>query len=279
MQIRTLTAQYTDDLLKAINNAFADYIVPYQLNIEQLMAKVVSENIQLELSLGVFEEENLIAFMMHGVREQNGRTVMYNAGTGVLPEYRRQGLVSKMYNYILSILKESQAEKIVLEVIESNQSAIRAYEKNGFAITRKLLCFGGEIQTNVTSNTCSIQILDNLSYDVFQSFWDVKPSWQSDNPSMDVMKPEAFGAFVNDKLVGYILFNPINKRLYQIAVAPAYRRKGIGTQLLARIQQQIPQENVQFNNIDVRAENLKSFLEKHGLANIINQFEMVKELK
>lgn len=278
MKIHTLKIEDREDLLEAINTAFADYIVPYQLNKEQLMAKIASENIQMEKSVGVFEEGSLIAFMMHGVREQDGHTVIYNAGTGVLPEYRGQGLVSKMYDYILPYLKECQVKKIVLEVIETNQSAIRAYEKNGFSVKRKLLCFAGKIQTNTMSNIASIQVIDNFSFDVFESFWDVRPSWQSDSPSMDVLKPEALGAFVNNELIGYLLFNPANRRLYQIAIIPTYRRKGIGTQLLARIQQQIAEEKVQFNNVDEGAENLKLFLEKQGLIHVINQLEMIKML-
>lgn len=278
MQIRTLTIEYREALLGAINTAFADYIVPYQLNKEQLMAKIASENIQMEKSVGIFAEGNLIAFMMHGVREQNGNKVIYNAGTGVLPEYRGQGLVSKMYDYILPYLKECQVKKIVLEVIETNQSAIRAYEKNGFSIKRKLLCFAGRIQTNVDSNIASIQIIDNLSFDVFESFWDVRPSWQSDSPSMDILKPEALGAFVKNELIGYLFFNLANRRLYQIAISPAYRRKGVGTQLLASIQQQITEEKVQLNNVDEGAKNLILFLKRRGLTTVINQLEMVKEL-
>jgi ribosomal protein S18 acetylase RimI-like enzyme len=278
MQIRTLTTQHIDDLLEAFNDAFADYMVPFELDAEQLLFKIASENIQLEWSVGFFEKEKLIAFMMHGVRVQSGKTVLYNAGTGVLPEYRGQGLVGKMYNYIRPFLRTNQVEEIVLEVIENNQSAIRAYEKIGFVKKRKLWCFAGEIHTTETAPIASIQTLADFPYNGFQSFWDVIPSWQSDGPSMEVVQPQAFGAFVNDKLVGYLLFNPLNRRLYQIAVAPAYRRKRIGTQLLACIQQKMPQEKVQFNNVDEEAENLQLFLKKRGMINIINQLEMVKEL-
>ena len=278
MQIQTLEAVDTVDLLIAINHSFADYIIPYQLDKEQLMAKIASENIQLENSVGVFNGKNIVAFVMHGVREQNGHMVTYNAGTGVLPAYRGQGLVSKMYNYILPYLKEAQVKRIVLEVIHTNQPAIRVYEKNGFIAKRKLLCFAGKIQPKAISNIASIRTIDLSSFDVFESFWDVKPSWQSDSPSMAIVQPNAFGAFIQDKLIGYVLFNPINKRLYQIAVAPSFRRKGIGTQLLAHIQQQIPQEIVQFNNVDESAENLKLFLEKQSLTHVINQLEMIKEL-
>lgn len=51
VQIRKLTEQDFPDLLNVINAAFADYIVPYQLNTEQLQFKMASENILLEWSV------------------------------------------------------------------------------------------------------------------------------------------------------------------------------------------------------------------------------------
>lgn len=278
MQLRRLTEQDTPDLLNTLNGAFADYIVPFQLNAEQLQFKMTSENIIPEWSVGVFEAERLIAFIMHGVRKEDGKIIVYNAGTGVLPEYRGKGLVSKMYDYIQPFFEENQVHQLVLEVIESNQPAIRAYEKNGFAIRRKLLCFGGKLQTIPRINLVSIEPLHEFLWEDFQSFWDICPSWQSAVPSMDAAKPAAFGAFIDSELVGYILFNPTNKRIYQIAVALQHRRKGIGTQLLEKIQQQLAAEKVQFNNIDEASESLKLFLEKQGLATAINQFEMTKNL-
>jgi ribosomal protein S18 acetylase RimI-like enzyme len=220
----------------------------------------------------------MIAFIMHGVRTIDGKTVVYNAGTGVLPDYRGQGLVGKMYNYLQPFLKDYQVSQLVLEVIESNRSAIRAYEKNGFVIHRKLLCFGGTLQTTPRLNTASVKPLEKFLWKDFQSFWDILPSWQSAVPSMDAAQPAALGAFVGSELAGYVLFNPANKRMYQIAVAPQHRRTGIGTQLLAEVQQQLSNEKVQINNVDEAAENLKLFLEKQGLTNDINQFEMTKKL-
>ena len=277
MLIRHLTEKDTPDLLNTLNHAFADYIVPFQLNAEQLQFKIRSENIVFHWSTGVFDSERLVAFIMHGVRKENGKTVVYNAGTGVLPEYRGKGLVGKMYDFIQPFFK-NKVNELVLEVIEKNQSAIRAYEKNGFTIRRKLLCFGGELKKISHQSAASIEPLHELLWEDLQLFWDISPSWQTAIPSMDIAQPTAFGAFIDSELVGYVLFNPFNKRICHIAVAAQYRRKGIGTQLLAEVQKQLPNEKLQFNNIDEAAENLKSFLEKLGLANNINQFEMSKNL-
>lgn len=278
MQIRKLVAQDTSDLLKAVNDAFADYIVPFQLNAAQLQLKIAAENIILEWSAGVFEAGKLIGFIMHGVRTIAGKTVVYNSGTGVLPEYRGQGLVGKMYDYMQPFFEENKVQQLVLEVIEGNRSAIRAYEKNGFSIQRKLLCFDGELQMKPQSGVASVQPLPGFLWEDFQSFWDITPSWQNAISSMDIAKPMALGAFMDTELAGYVLFNPVSKRIYQIAVALRHRRKGIATQLVAAVQQQVPNEKIQLNNMDEAAENLKLFLEKQGLTNNINQFEMVKIL-
>lgn len=278
MHIRRLTQQDKTALLKTFNDAFADYIVPFKLNEEQLEFKITQENIQLEWSIGVFEEEKLVAFIMHGVREINGKKSFYNAGTGIIPKHRGQGLIGIMYDYILPYLKEEQADKIILEVIENNLPAIRSYEKNGFVVNRKLLCFGGEIKTNTINNTVKFKELESFQWNILQTFWDVFPSWQNDTLSLETVKQESFGAFINDELVGYIIFNSKSKKISQIAVAPNFRRRGIGTQLMEQVEKRFLKEEARINNIDERAQSVKLFFEKQELVNRINQYEMIKVL-
>ncbi|WP_240966328.1 GNAT family N-acetyltransferase [Pseudoflavitalea sp. G-6-1-2] len=274
MLIRNLTVQDTGNLLLAINGAFADYVVPYQLNTDQLQLKMASEHIQLELSAGVFEQNRMVATMMHGLRAINGSKIVYNAGTGVLPEFRGQGLVGKMYEYLLPLMKQQQVDEMKLEVIERNQSAIRAYEKNEFMICRKFLCFAGEIKTDDHSKVADIRPLKDYSWTLLQSFWDIEPSWQNAHQSIEIIQPKALGAYIDDVLVGYVIFNPGNNRVYQLAVSKDHRRKGIATQLFAEMRQQMPQAKAQMNNVDEVGEELSWFLKKQGLVNFINQFEM-----
>lgn len=278
MKIRQLTQSDIPQLLQTINGAFKDYIVPFQLDIEQLRQKISMEDIQLTWSVAAFAENRLVAFMMHGLREIDRQLVVYNGGTGVLPEFRGHGLVGKMYHYLIPFFKENKVRQVVLEAIESNGAAIRAYEKSGFSINRQLLCFSGAIQPARVSDVARIQPLSNFSWQEFQSFWDILPSWQSAAKSMDRLQPSALGAYIDDKLAGYILFNPGNKRIYQVAVAPDYRRKGVGTQLFQTLKEEMSAEKISFNNVDAKAEDVKLFLEKQGLVNGINQVEMIKLL-
>lgn len=278
MNIRILNQNDTPILLKTINAAFADYIVPFQLTEAQLQSKITSENILLDWSIGVFHEDEMVAFIMHGVRNENRKAKVYNAGTGVIPTHRGKALVGKMYDFIQDFFVNNNANQLVLEVIEGNNSAIRAYEKNGFEINRKLLCFSGILDVKLNANIAEIRILNDINWDEAQNFWDISPSWQNSNESMKMAKPTALGAFVNDHLVGYVLFNSTNKRVYQIAVAKDFRRKEIGKQLLAEVQNQLSVEKLQINNVDEACESLKLFFEGLGLKNDINQFEMTKDL-
>ena len=278
MEIRRLTDKDAPALLDAVNGAFADYIVPFQLDAEQLQFKMMSEDVLPEYSAGVFDAGRMVAFIMHGFRAGSAKKIVYNAGTGTLPAYRGKGLVSKMYDYLLPFLKEQQIDQLVLEVIEENQRAIHAYNKNGFSIRRKLLCFGGTLQVSSTPGVYTTRPLDTLDRDVLRSFWDIEPAWQNAMATMDNIKPKAIGAFAGDELIGYILFNPDRNRLYQLAVAPRYRGRRVAAQLLYHLQQELPQQKIQWNNLDEAATGLKLFLQKQGLVNEINQFEMIRNL-
>lgn len=277
-RIRQLTQSDLPELLQTINRAFVDYIVPFQLDMEQLRQKIRAEDIDLAWSVGTFIAGKFVAFMLHGVRELDHQRVVYNGGTGVLPGFRGLGLVGKMYDYLVPFLNQHQVKRIVLEAIESNQSAIRAYQKSGFSINRKLLCFTGVIQSEKVENVVSIRSLSDVPWTVLQRFWDILPSWQSALESMDTLQPKALGAYIDSKLVGYVLFNLVNKRIYHIAVAPEFRRQGVGTLLFQALKNETTTEIIQFNNVDAEANDVKLFLEKQGLANGINQLEMTKVL-
>lgn len=276
--LRRLADDDFDDLLNAVNISFADYIVPFKLNEEQLKFKILSEDIVMQWSVGVYLDNKLVAFIMHGVRTLDSKKIVYNAGTGVLPEYRGKGFVGEMYEFITPFFKQNEVKELVLEVIESNNSAIRAYEKDGFTIHRKLLCFNGKIETTINHPNVYLLPLNKLLWTDFVAFWDIQPSWQSYINSMDNLQPDALGAFIEGKLVGYVLFSKERKRVYQIAVSKNHRRKGIGSFLIKEAYQATNAKTLQINNIDSTCESIKLFLERQGLVNDINQFEMMKSL-
>ncbi|WP_223560307.1 GNAT family N-acetyltransferase [Chryseobacterium lathyri] len=280
MEIRNLKNIATDELLSVFNRSFSDYIVPFHLSLEQLELKIIADKIDMNLSVGTFESGKLVGFILNAEKKENGKHIAYNGGTGIIPEYRGQGLVRKMYDYIIPTLKEIKTDVLTLEVIEGNNSAIRAYENLGFKIVRKLLCFNGIINLEEKDINISIKEIENLQWEKLQSFWDIQPSWQSSIKVLENIRQSytILGAYKDEQLKGYVIYNPAVKKVYQIAVDQYSRRQGIGTKLLSTIEKTNGGQAISVNNVDDTSENTSVFLHATGLKNWVSQFEMKRDI-
>ena len=281
MEFKTLANNSVEELLSVFNLSFSDYIVPFHLTKEVLITKISSEKIDFNISAGAFEDDQLVGFILQAEKEEAGQKIIYNGGTGVIPESRGKGLVRKMYDFIIPLLKERNADILLLEVIEGNQAAIRAYENLGFTIVRKLNCFNGNINSEKGNTTVTIKELTAFQWDKFVSFWDIEPSWQGSVFILEDMLKDCvmLGAFRDEILVGYIIYNPASRKIYQIAVDKNYRNQGIGTRLFDGIKEINNGQTIAFNNVHDTSENTYTFLEKTiGLNNWLSQFEMKRNI-
>ncbi|KAB1230124.1 GNAT family N-acetyltransferase [Chryseobacterium viscerum] len=281
MEFKTLASTSIDEILSVFNHSFSDYIVPFHLTKEVLISKIAAEKLDMNISVGAFEEGRLVSFILQAEKIENGEKTIYNGGTGVVPESRGKGLVRKMYDFIIPILKERNANILLLEVIEGNQNAIRAYENLGFTIVRRLLCFNGNINKGKENAEVFIQELKDFQWEKLCLFWDIEPSWQGSVFVLEPM-PEHYvtqGAYDGERLVGYIIYGPASKKIYQIAVDKNYRNQGIGTMLFNAILQKNNGQPIALNNVDDSSENISKFLsEKIGLNNWLSQFEMKRPI-
>lgn len=275
MTVKTLADIDIPQMAEAINQSFSDYIVPFQLNAEQLQYKIIQEDVDLDLSVGVFDSDALVGIMLHGLRKSEDHLVAYNAATGVIPTYRGKGLVGKMYHFLVPKLQVLQVQKMVLEVIEGNEPAIKAYEKMGYTTSRKLVCFSGMANAEETQKEISIKEDSTFQWDKWLSFWDIQPSWQNAVQSVQNSKAicKVLEAYLNEVLVGYLIYNTNSRKVNQFAVSPSHRQKGIATALFSRLQQILDNEMYVYN-IDASSQACISFLKKLGLKEKVNQFEM-----
>lgn len=274
MEFKTLNNIDIEELLAVFNLSFSDYIIPFHLTKEMLTSKITAEKLDLSISVGAFEDGKLVSFILQSEKLENGQKIIYNGGTGVIPDSRGKGLVRKMYDFIIPALKERKANVLLLEVIEGNAGAIRAYENLGFTVVRKLLCFKGNINPGMENSMITIKDINNFQWENLRSFWDIEPSWQGSvyvlSPMQD--KYKALGAYSGESLVGYIVYNPVARRVLQIAVHKNYRKQGIGSGLFTAIADGQP---IAVNNVDDTSKETDGFLEKKiGLQNWLSQFEM-----
>lgn len=276
MEVKNLENIELEKLVSAINLSFSDYIVPMQLNLEQLKSKIAAEDLQLKLSRGVFDGDQLVGIMLHGLRDGDQGLRVYNGATGVIPEYRGRGLVAEMYGHLLPELSSLQVKKMMLEVIIGNHAAIKAYEKMGYAVDRKLDCYKGKLQLRENSAYASIKELDSFNWSEFIAFWDTTPSWQNERQSLENSKANLriIGAYQEELLIGYAIFNPVSRRINQFAVAAGHRGKGIGNQLFSYINEVVGQQEVYAYNVDDKAVSILKFLKGLGLRDETAQYEM-----
>ena len=84
-------------------------------------------------------------------------------------------------------------------------------------------------------------------------------------------------AYVDDRCVGYgIAFSPAAS-LMQLAVAPAHRRRGIGSKVLSALQDEI-REGLKANTIDEQLKETMAFFQANEFKLVLEQYEMMKTL-
>lgn len=275
MEIKTLQGVSVEEVTATFNAAFKGYFVPIQLTAEQLLFKIKAEKIDTDMSVGVFENENLLAFILHGIVQVEGTWVAYNAGTGVIPEKRGQYLVQKMYDYITPVLVERKVSQVILEVISENTAAIRSYEKIGFKKVRKLNCYKGYLQTSKPVGDFEVKELKQLPYSAVKSFSDFEPTWQNALHSIEEIKNECLilGAYANDELIAYVIYNKRTAKIHQFAVAEKQRRKGVASWLFSELNKRAPAV-CSVLNVDDSANAVNKFLKNRGFKESVTQWEM-----
>ncbi|MES2747843.1 MAG: GNAT family N-acetyltransferase [Bacteroidota bacterium] len=276
MLIHSLSQILIGDLVTVFNKAFEGYFLPIQLNEQQLSDKIKSENIQLEYSVGVTIEGQLVAFILTGVDFNQQQTISYNAGTGVIPEFRGLHLTEKMYAYLLPILEKQNISKHQLEVITQNTKALRIYEQIGYTITKTVSCFKGNVIPPSKETVYDFVKLDAITDTLLPSFWNHNPTYQNTLSSINRNKAihETIGAFDSEELIAYIIYVKNSGRIRQFGVHPNYRNNGIGHRLFYEAQKANPTADVVLINSDNADFKTHSFLKKIGLDVFIEQFEM-----
>lgn len=274
MQYKTLENLTTAKITQLFNQAFADYFVKIELSPDFMQKKIDSEGIQLNKSAGIFYNGKPVGFILHAVRNN----VAYNAGTGVLPAFRGQHATIKMYEFILPKLKSAGISEIVLEVIAENTQAIKSYKKVGFVKNHDLPGFKGKPTFYEINTNLKIVEIEKVNFDLLQSFWEWEPTWQHSTETLKNLPDyKIYGAFLNDKLVGYLYANSAMGRVAQFAVKPDFRNQKIGTTLFQHFAG-IYTDEISVFNTDGDHLGTHLFLQKLGLENILTQHKMTLKL-
>lgn len=276
MEIRTLRKTSPVQLVEAILAAFEGYFVPMPADVDYWMMRFKGARVDPDFSFGVFDNEELVAFIIHGIDFHNGIKTAFNTGTGVIPAYRNRQLVSKLYEHALPLLRENGVGKCMLEVITANEKAIRVYEKNGFRSLRKLHCFRGTL----IAEPEKVQLHKINMQSVFENNQSFRNwySWDHSNEALQHMGSiyETYAVSrTGETPVGYFIINPQSGYLAQFEITTPENDADYDL-LLGGIA--LLKSNVRTNNLDAARTGHYNALLRNGLENHIDQFEMERLL-
>ena len=275
---RLLSDHDFDSLYICFLAAFSDYEVDMQMSREQFRQRIVRDGVRMEMSAGAFDaNQQMIGFCINGVGTWQGTETAYDAGTGVVREYRGRGVGKELFAFLTPRLKDKGIKQYLLEVLTTNTPAASLYRKLGFMDTRRLAVFRPFTQIGNLSDA-SVRQIQQPDWNLYRSFWDGYPSWQNSIDAVERIATDRMiaAAYVNDECVGYgIVFTP-SANLMQLAVSPRHRRKGIGSAILAALE---PPERLKINNIDEQLTNALEFYKANGYKQVLGQYEMMKTLE
>jgi len=283
--IKTLTGISIEQIHEAFTKAFADYVEPFDLTYEQLKYMIERRGYNPDISLGAFNENELVAFTLNGIGEWNGELTAYDTGTGTIKEFRKQGIASRIFNDSIPILREIKITQYLLEVIKTNTGAFNLYKKAGFTVSREFDYFVStkekiKIDPNKSNENFQIKEIKNPNWDELKTFWDFKPSWQNSIDSIE-RKIDGFkilGIFNGKKISGYGIVEKYSGDFTQLAIAKEHRRKGLATALFEKLLNNNEHEEVRIINSDAACTPFNKFAESINLSPGIGQYEMTMKI-
>lgn len=274
MNISNLANTPLKEIVECLSDSFSEYFVRLPAEVSYWENRFNAAGVDYSLSYGLFDDTGkLKGFIINAVRDFNGIKTAFNTGTGIVKDARGQKGVDRLYTFALPFFQANGIKQCTLEVITENHIAIHVYERIGFTIHRTLQSYGGTI-SSVTGNfvvtPCNFSTIEPTA-----SKTDHWYSWDHKRAAI-IAAGDRYKCYqVHDNegnYRGYFILNPATNQLLQIEAADKEDLSGI-LGAVASIQ-----PSFRIMNVDSRRHDLTSALMAGGLANTINQYEMVMEL-
>jgi ribosomal protein S18 acetylase RimI-like enzyme len=284
IECRTLDTSTLEDVHSAFCEAFSDYVVQMDMPLWKFEMTARRRGYDPRISMGAFAGDRLVGFIINGLRQWDGRPTAYDTGTGVVPDFRKRGITTRMFGNLVDLLRDEGVEAYLLEVIKGNDPARELYLKQGFRIVREFSCHKGR-RDGLGTGPGSGMVLDHitveeLDWERLSSMWDFVPSWQNSIESVMAV-PEtllAVTARTDGDLAGYGLVEPRSGDVPQLAVAPERRGRGVGRAIMGELARLAGAEWLVVLNIEEGSGPMGDFVNALGMELFTDQYEMVLEL-
>ena len=282
IKYKFLDKSYIEQIHDCFIESFKDYNVDMSyMTLERMISRGRMDRVDYSLSVGAFNNNHMIGFILIGIDKIDNKLTAFDAGTGVVEGYRGNGIAGKMFEFALARLKNIGVKKFSLEVIQDNKSAINAYQKAGFSIKRSFNCYKLNTSYNLNKfdpeHHIEIKSLTREELGNYLDILDWEISWEYNYSAISNIKEDIiiYGAFTEGRCVGFIVFYPVLNWIFMLAVQSGYHDANIDSVLLTTLLKRISPDvvEIKFNNIPPE-HSMNEFLKKSGFEVYITQYEM-----
>ena len=272
MNCRTLSDDDFRSLFLTFNAAFSKNFVKLQPTEEEFLYRINKKvRVENDISAGSFDGAEMLGFIIHSSNTYQGIPTAYNGGTGVLPGFRNQKIAEELYEFLVPRIQSHFLARILLEVVEVNEFAIKLYEKIGFHFKRRMLCFK---QNKQILNLDDLRPVEPASItEVDFAFNDFEPSFIDSEAHLRAGDERVIACRIEGNLAGFAILQPHLGRISQLAVDRKFRGLNVGKSLLHYAQEE-SSKKLTIMNIPEDQDNFHAFLKRCGFSNEVNQFEM-----
>ena len=266
---RFLNQTSQPDLYRTFVEAFSDYAVDMSyMSEESFLNRTAKNGIDLKSSVGAYDHKKLVGYTLIGVDNWKGEKAAFDIVTGIIKSYRGKGVAKEMFDFAIQKLKTMGVNKFVLEVLQKNQAAIKAYKKSGFRIVRELDCFELKKADARFMKTAQEPVeIHRVGRDIlsdFRSSLDWHPSWENSFASIARIPDDLLllGAGRENQIVGLLIYYPALNWILSLVVKRSHRRLGVATYLIKNLVNQIHnrKQSVKILNIDHSDKSMTAFL-------------------
>jgi len=156
---RPALAFTTTALAEIMTACFEGYVVPQAINGEMFNARFRRETLDLRASRVFMEGEHPVALILVARRGWTARI----AAMGIVPSHRGQGLGRVALGEVVDDLRGLGDRRLMLEVIDTNEPAVRLYHSLGFETRRRLIGYRRPADVGTPSAVADPVEMDPLS--------------------------------------------------------------------------------------------------------------------
>lgn len=265
---RALDKVSLQQLAECFNLAFSDYEQPIGFTTESLEHYLTASAVNLSLSYGAFCNEQLIAVILNSVGVYMHQSVVFDAGTGVVPEHRNKKVFSALFEYTIQQLKRHNIERYYLEVLQSNHHAVSIYSKKGFSVQREYSVLTASGPGQGWNN--HIAVIPYQDFTSFSTRFSVEPSFEHTSYTIN-QNPQLFEVlYLNDQ--AYCIYAKRHGEIIQMH----YNELGALKDVVSALINQYP--SAMAKNIDCAYSDVVQMLIDIGFVEITKQYEMARTI-